>query len=123
MDSVASPTTLVGALELYRDLFLTSRNLAARTRHEYSADLQDLITFLDERCFIHSLSSVEKKHLEGYLAELDRRGFAGSTRRRKVASIRSLFWFLEEQGLLTLNPARRLVPPAREHRQPRVLTE
>lgn len=115
--------TLAQALVEYRVSFLAARNLAPRTRREYSTDIQALITFLTDRCSLSSPIQVERKHLESYLAELDRRGLTGNTRRRKVASIRSLFAFLEDRGDLNHNPASKLIPPARERLQPRVLTE
>lgn len=118
-----SPTTsLADALEQYQSGFLTARNLAPRTRIEYGNDLRDLVTFLGTR-EVTSVREVERKHLEAYLAELDRRELKGSSRRRKVASIRSFFGFLEEQGQISLSPAHKLIPPEREYRQPRVLTE
>lgn len=102
---------------------MASRNLAQRTRTEYSHDLEDLLDFLQSKCSLKQPAQVEKRHLETYLAELDRRGFTGSTRRRKVASIKSFFSFLEEGGIVPINPARKLIPPERGYLQPRVLTE
>ena len=115
--------TFAGALAQYQVLFLASRNLATRTRREYTNDLADLIAFLEGKCFVRDPGKVEKRHLEAYLADLDRLGFTGSTRRRKVASIRSFFTLLEEDGFIPQNPARKLIPPEREHLQPRVLTQ
>src|SRR5207237_1004644 len=46
-----------------------------------------------------------------------------NTRRRKVASIRSFFGFQHDAGVIPDDPARKLIPPARERLQPRVLTE
>lgn len=66
---------------------------------------------------------VSRRHLEGYLAELDRRGFSGATRRRKVASIRSFFGFLQDAGMIQVSPALKLIPPERERMQPRALSE
>jgi hypothetical protein len=40
-----------------------------------------LLAFLHTRCFVAHPTQVTKQHLEGYLADLDRRGFTGSTRR------------------------------------------
>jgi len=105
-------TTLNAALEQYGAVYLTSRNLAPRTRREYTNDLKDLVAFLRERCALDQPQPVERRHLEEYLAELDSRGFAGSTRRRKVASIRSFFGYLEDQGLISQSPARKLIPPS-----------
>lgn len=123
IDTQTRTPTLQAALQQYQELYLASRNLAPRTRREYVNDLKDLIAFLGAKCGVAEAQQVEKRHLEEYLAELDRRGFTGATRRRKVASIRSLFGFLEDQGLVSQSPARKLAPPAREQRQPRVLTE
>ncbi len=115
--------SLEQGLELYGDVLLASRNFAPRTRGEYFSDLLDVVKFLIERCSIGLVIQVQRNHLEAYLAELDRRGFSGNSRRRKVASIRSFFGYLESTGAIAADPTRRLVPPAREYRQPRVLTE
>jgi len=61
--------------------------------------------------------------LERYLADLDSRGYAGSTRRRKTSSIRSFFFFLYRHGYIENSIAERLIPPRTEQKQPRVLTE
>ncbi len=66
---------------------------------------------------------IEKRHLEAFLADLDRRGLKGSSRRRKVAALKSFFGHLFDVGLIPADPTQRLQPPAREHPQPRVLTE
>jgi site-specific recombinase XerD len=115
--------TLSEALQKYQEVYLTSRNLAQRTRSEYSHDIADLISFLQTKCAVDEPIQVERRHLEAYLAELDRRGFTGSTRRRKVASIRSFFSFLEDEEAISQSPARKLIPPEREYYQPRVLTD
>jgi hypothetical protein len=41
--------TLQRALEQYQQVFMTSRNLAPRTRVEYLHDLEDLLGFLSAR--------------------------------------------------------------------------
>lgn len=110
-------------LDAFKRVYMPARNYAARTRKEYEADIASLITFLTEKCGVHTAARVQKGHLDAYLAYLDGRGFLGSTRRRRVAAIRTFFAFLEEQGFITVSPAKRLLPPEREYRQPRVLSE
>src|SRR3954468_11620507 len=114
---------LPDALALYEASFLAARNFAPATRVKYLSDLTDLIRFLSEELGLSRPDQVERKHLERYLAELDRRELKGSSRRRKVSSIRSFFTFLEQEGLIPLSPAGKLIPPERERYQPRVLTE
>jgi len=114
--------TLKEAVEAYQTVFMPSRNFAPGTRREYLNDLEGLIGFL-EKSGLKSISQVESRHLEAYQADLDRRGYAGSTRRRKTASVRSLFNFLKRAGYLDDNIAEGLTTPKSEQRQPRVLSE
>jgi site-specific recombinase XerD len=120
---MAAATSLSEALTLYETEYLAARNLAVRSRREYLHDLKDLLVFLTGVQNVSDPSLVSKQHLERYLAELDRRGFSGATRRRKVASIRSFFGFLQDAGIIQLSPALKLIPPERERNEPRVLTE
>jgi site-specific recombinase XerD len=115
--------SLADALLLYEETFLAARNFAPATRVKYRGDLADLTRFLTEELRLTRIDQVERTHLERYLAELDRRQLKGSSRRRKVSSIRSWFSFLEQEGLVPLSPATKLIPPEREHYQPRVLSE
>jgi integrase/recombinase XerD len=91
-------------------------------RQEYSSDLADLLRYL-ETINIRMVRDVGLSHLEGYLAELDRRGYAGSTRKRRTATIRAFFSFLQRTGLVANDVARRLIPPYSELTTPRVLTQ
>jgi site-specific recombinase XerD len=111
------------ALEQYRSEYVAARNLARRTRTEYLADLRQAIEFLTRELQLSHPSQVERRHLESFLAELDRRGLKGSSRRRKVAALRSFFGYLYQTGLIPTDLTARLIPPEREYFQPRVLTE
>src|SRR5215212_419209 len=115
--------SLSQAVDQYRDEYLTARNLAPLTRRAYLGDVSELVTFLAEQLQLTAIGQVERRHLERYLAELDRRGLSGVSRARKVATIRGFFAFLAQQGLLPASPAEKLIPPERERPQPRVLSE
>src|SRR5918911_282176 len=121
--SMQSSTSLAACLQLYEAESLAARNLAVRSRREYLNDLKDLLVYLSTVAGVSDPALVGRRHLEGYLAELDRRGFSGSTRRRKVASIRSFFAFLQDAGMIQVSPALKLIPPERERMEPRVLSE
>ena len=114
--------TLRQALEEYKTIFMASRNLADRTRVEYLNDLQDLIAFL-EQLRLNEVNNIGLPQLERYLAELDNRGIAGSTRKRKVVSIRSFLWYLFQERYIGTNLAKRLIPPFSEASSPRYLTK
>ena len=110
------------ALEAYRVGYMAARNLAARSRKEYQADLGKFLFFLQE-IGVESLERVGANHVEAYLADLDRQALAGVTRRRKLVIIRTFFDWLKNNGQLQANPAQKVVPPQREEREPRVLSK
>ena len=116
------PQTLQGALELYQMVYMPSRNFSAKTRVNYGDDLEDLIAFLAQNGKAR-LDQVSVSDLQAYLAELDRRGYAGTSRKRKTYSIKSLFRFLYDSGYLTEDIAKRLIPPHTGQKEPRVLSK
>jgi len=123
MDRAGPPVRLLDAFDDYKATYMASRNMASRTRVEYGRDIGDLVQFLQDASRLDDPKAVELKHLEHYLAELDRRGLSGSSRRRRAAAIRSFFSFLEDHSYVPLNIATRLRPPGRTEREPRVLSE
>jgi site-specific recombinase XerD len=119
MTDAPNSLSLNAALALYENEYLASRNFAPLTREAYLASLRELCAYLDQ-CDVRKVSAVERRHLEGYLGSLDSRGLSGNYRRRIVAAIRSLFAFLEERKHVGSDPARKLIPPKREHHTPPV---
>lgn len=121
--AAALPAPLAAALDRYRVEYLAARNLAPKTREEYTRDLTQLCSFLATEARVTHPDALAKQHVERFLATLDARGLTGATRRRKVAAIRSFCAFLTDAGLTQQNLALRLAPPAREEEERRVLSE
>lgn len=114
--------SLINAITTYQDTRLASRNYAARTRREYLTDLLQLSAYL-EGVSVRTVNRVQRSHLEGFLAHLDRQALTNNTRRRKLAAVRSFFQFLQETGLRTGDPSADVVPPDLERGEPRYLTQ
>jgi integrase/recombinase XerC len=114
--------TLRKALDDYKIVYMPSRNFAQRTRVEYLNDLEDLIQVL-EQLGLKEAKDIGLPHLERYLAELDNREIAGSTRKRKVVAIRSFLSYLYQDEYISINLAKRLIPPFAEIKTPRYLTK
>ena len=123
MEADLSVQGFTECLALYERERLAARNLSPKTRREYLPDLAQARTFLESESGLRGPFQVDRRHLEAHLAEMDRRGLKGSSRRRKVASLKSFFSYLFEAELIRFDPAEKLVPPAREHYVPRVLSE
>jgi len=122
METVTSPLKLDQVFTEYTDVYLAARNLAAKTRVDYTIDVTQLLTFLRDRRIIH-VARLDLSQLNAYLAHLDVLELSGYTRRRKVSTIKSFCSFLESMGYVQKDPAKRLIPPKRESTTPRVLTE
>lgn len=108
MDDRSSVDTLAQALAQFETIGMPARNLAVRARREYARDLRDLLGYLEQQG-VTRLEGVRPRALEGYLADLDRRGLEGSTRNRKVHTLKTFFKWLVGQELLLSNPAVQLV--------------
>ncbi|MBA2595109.1 MAG: tyrosine-type recombinase/integrase [Chloroflexia bacterium] len=118
-----SSLTIPDAITQYQDEHLTARNLAPLTRLIYASDLKQVGRYLTEQLGLVHIDQVRPRHLDGFLVTLDQRGLRGSSRRRKVATMRSLFRFLVQQGILTYSTADEILLPEREREERRVLSE
>ncbi|OGD07652.1 hypothetical protein A2899_02815 [Candidatus Amesbacteria bacterium RIFCSPLOWO2_01_FULL_49_25] len=114
--------TLKQAVEEYKNVYMPARNFSTRTRVEYANDIEDLTSFVEQNG-IHRVGMITLPTVERYLAELDRRGIAGATRKRKVVSIRSFLTFLYQDGYIATNIGKRIIPPRTDFKNPRFLTE
>jgi len=121
--NILSRHSLSDCLGQYSAWLATTRRYAERSKREYRDDVAGVIQYLKERCQIRSVTMVQRRHLVGFLAQCAGLGHAASTRRRSVAAIRSFFSFLVQEGMVRYSPAEHLLPPERETRPPRVLSE
>ena len=119
---IGNVETLTQAIAYFTTVGMSTRNLSARTRTEYQNDLTDLAAYLEKRG-ITAINQVGLSDLESYQAEMDRRGYAASTRERKTYAIKTFFKFLHHQGITREQIASRLIPPQAEKREPRFLSE
>src|SRR6476659_5245771 len=94
------PVSLAQALARYTDWLATTRRYTERSKREYWDDASDLVQWLESRCRIHSIASVQREHLTGFLVYCAGLGHASSTRRRSVAAIRSFFAYLVQERML-----------------------
>ena len=116
------PLGLTGGLEEFVAVCMPARNYSARTREGYQDDIEDLVRFLEGRK-VQNWVAVGLRDLQHYLADLDRRGLAPSSRRRKTYAIKTFFKFLHQAGYLKDNPTTRLIPPTLPRKERRFLSE
>jgi site-specific recombinase XerD len=114
--------TLKKALDDYQSVYMAYRNFAERTREEYINDLEDLIEFL-EKNGVNKVGRLGLAQVERYLAELEKRGFVGATRKRKTVAIRSFLKFLYQDQYISSNIAKHIIPPFVDNKTPMYLSE
>jgi integrase/recombinase XerC/integrase/recombinase XerD len=96
------------------------RNLSDRTLRAYQSDLAQFHQHMD------GMQTVEitPEHLETYLDKLGGGPYRDTSIRRKVAALKVFFRFLEEQGIVSESPARKLkIRKPVENRVPTVLSQ
>src|SRR5438128_1782507 len=113
--------TLRKALDDYKTIYMPYRNFAERTRVEYQNDLEDLIGSLEKSGISH-VKQLGLQIIEQYVAQLEQKGFASLTRKRKVVVVRSFLLFLYQDGYLAINIAKKIILPFAESTTPNILT-
>jgi len=98
-------------------LALLAARRAPRTVDAYRRDLADLAAYL-----AGSPATATAEQLEGWLADLRRRGQAPASIVRRAAAVRSFYRHLVTLGLREDNPAAGLDLPRRRRRLPRTLS-
>ena len=110
-------------LELEQDItaFLNylkfEKNSSAHTLSAYNRDLKKFTCLLTE-LNINAWSDISEKHLRLWLAQMHADGLQGKSLQRILSSVRSLFRYLNRQGLLEENPARLVSVPKASRKLP-----
>jgi integrase/recombinase XerD len=94
----------------------TSKN----TELSYSRDLKKFYIYLESREIIN-LNDVSKEVLQEYVDDMKGRDMAPSSISRNIASIRAIFKFYMEKGLVEENLARKITLPKIERKTPQIL--
>jgi integrase/recombinase XerC/integrase/recombinase XerD len=97
----------------------TVRNLSDRTLRAYQSDLAQFHLHMSDTPAV----SITADDLESYLDKMSDGPYRDTSIRRKVAALKVFFRFLEEQGIVSESPARKLkIKKPVENRLPTVLS-
>jgi integrase/recombinase XerD len=92
------------------------KNLSPKTLKAYSIDLRQFSEHLATHLSIAALAHIDKTALRHYIKSLFGE-LAEKSVKRKVASLKALFHFLEREDVITLNPFRKMDVRIRETRR------
>jgi integrase/recombinase XerD len=93
--------------QLWLDALATELGAAVGTIESYTDDLNVYLAWLDE-CSL-GLEDVTLKRVQDYIADLHRRGYAGSTVARRITVVRGLHRFLIAEELGSTNPTTTMI--------------
>ena len=108
------------------EAFLTylseERKFSENTIAAYRNDLFQFEDFIEDQGGKQNWLEIDRQIVLGYILALKQRGYALSTVARKTASVKSLFKFLADRGIITNAPTDNLGSPRIRKSLPRPLT-
>lgn len=105
----------------YTDFMKNTCHKSANTVESYTRDVTQYITYVKE-LGITDIKNTTKTTVESYMSALKSRGRAASTLSRTLASVRSFYVFLVENGRVDSDPTSSLATPHVEKKPPMVLS-
>ena len=97
---------LSASIQIFLNHCEYERNFSRHTVKAYRLDLRQFSRFTRQQGKSDNLAEVDRSVIRGYARTLHH--YKPRTQRRKLATVKSLFGFLEREGFLELNPARNL---------------
>jgi integrase/recombinase XerD len=107
-------------LALFLDMLMAERGAAAHTVEAYTRDLGAFLAFLAAKRITARDASAD--HVRGFLAALNRKGLAATSRARKLSAIRQFFRFLLAEGLRADDPCSAIDSPKLGRPLPKLLS-
>lgn len=108
-------------LQNYSNYLAVEKGLARNTLDSYRRDLEKFLAYMKKEKKTKP-EDVDRQALNAFIGELKKNGYATSSISRCIASIRSFFNFLLQEGVIKNNPALDLESPKIEKKLPRVMT-
>lgn len=108
-------------VEEYTSFMTNVRHKSTNTVESYRRDVTQYITYLNDSG-INDLSLTTKTTVLSYLLLLQKKGKATSTVSRTLASLRSFYLFMLQNGTVETNPTANLEAPHVEKKMPQILS-
>jgi tyrosine recombinase XerC len=104
-------------LDKYLFYLKMERNYSAHTINAYATDLNQFFEFLEDRNRFPA-TQINKTVLRSFLGYLKNNGISATSINRKIASLRSFFKFLKQQGIVNQNPVAHIFSLKTEQKLP-----
>lgn len=108
-------------IEEYARYMTEERKKSANTVESYKRDIRQFSDYLQKEGRGELLKATKTTVLS-YLLYLQKQGKASTTISRTLASIRSFYMYMQQRGLIDINPTLNLEAPHVEKKMPQILT-
>ena len=108
-------------LDRLQQYLIVEKGLSRNTLAAYLSDLYGFRDFI-QRENLPSFLCLTPDHVTCYLAKRREQGVASSTSARELVSLKTMYRFLREEGVLADDPTEQLSPPQQKHVLPDVLS-
>lgn len=98
--------TLTAALSGFQSFCLYQKNLSAKTMKAYGTDLRQFHAFLNSFGFKGTIGEASKIEIKAWLESLS--GLKPKSVKRKIATVKALFNYLEYEDEIAINPMRKM---------------
>lgn len=110
-------------LETFVNYLTVERGLSSHTLAAYRNDISSLVDFLASlNTPPVSWMAVGEQEIREFLEDLDNRGYASSTRSRKIAALKSFFKFMKDERIIEHNPLTEVRQPRAGQSLPKALS-
>lgn len=92
------------AISHYLSVLDNERNLSVRTLKAYETDLTGFMGVIGDQ----QISSIQTSHVREHIEKVSASGVKDTTIKRKIASLKAFFSFLEEEELIDVPPTRKI---------------
>lgn len=114
---------MLDELETFVNYLSVERGTSHHTLSAYRNDITSLINFVSiQKDPPSNWSQVTDSDIRAYLDDFDERGYAPSTRSRKIASAKSFFKFMKEERIINDNPLADVRQPRAGRSLPKALS-
>ena len=109
-------------LKEYHYYLISELHLSANTWQNYESDVEKYISYLVKNYKFTHPSQIELKHIQSFLASLNRQNIKPSSQSRKISAIKSFHKFLMKEKYVTINVANTVDLPKQVKKLPTVLS-
>ncbi len=97
------------------------RGLSKNTLESYQRDIRSFLNYIKQKN-VKKPGQVKRELIVSYLGDLREKGQANASISRSLASLRSFYNFLLQEGVVNDNPAQQVDPPRIDKKLPQVLS-